>query len=247
MNPDIIEFLCKSHSFISGTPIKIFYDNKLQNSYGDYSYILDIDLTEPYYQQLINTDKLINYIVTPELLIIGMMKEKSSPITILVGPMCTGNMPENTVHKIITSGLYPLRLDQINALSEYLQMLPKLHIDHLISILCALYASINQELISVNEIIKPDAEYEIIADVDRNLLAEEEKTSFHGLQRRNPHEFEAEMMFCIKHGLTDQLCKLVGKSSLKQAGTLAYDTLRNYKNAIIILNSLSIRAAIAGG
>ncbi len=56
---------------------------------------------------------------------------------------------------------------------------------------------------------------------------------------------ESEMMFYISHGMTKHLKDM--NLGYEDIGVLAFDSLRHYKNALIILNSLSQRAAIAGG
>lgn len=247
MNHELLEFICKSQATISKTPIKLFFESNLVQSFHPYDNTLEFDLTVPYVDKLLGTKQPMNYCVTTDLLIIGMVKTKATPYSIVIGPMSIGKVSETTARKIITSGKYPLKLDQISDLYNYLHMLPNAHLGQFISILALLYANINHEIISVDDVIKPDAEYDIEKEVESNMLEQDEKTSFQGIQRRNPYEFEQEMFFCIRHGLTSRLKSLATTARITETGILANDPLRNTKNAIIILNSLSLRAAIAGG
>ncbi len=247
MNREVLEFICKSQSSTLSLSTKLYYERTLIMNFDPNASILDVDLTLPYIEQLFDTDQPINYCVTPNLLIMGMVKDKSSPYSMIIGPMCIGEISEVTCRKIITSGKYPLKLDQLPNLITYLNKLPNMHVDKFINILCLIHVNMNHEIILSDEIMKSEAEYDIESEVAHNMLEQDEKISFQGVQRRNPHDFETEMLFCIKHGMSARLKSLNGKGNMLQTGTLALDTLRHYKNAMIILNSLSIRAAMAGG
>lgn len=247
MNTDILSFLCKSQASIWNIPTKLYNAHILVQSFDPFASTLTVDITLPYIDQLFDTQETINYCVTTDLLIMGMVKDKSSSHSVIIGPICIGEVSENIARKLLTSNKYPLRLDQMKELTKYLFLLPHFHIDQFINILGMLYVSINHEMIPLENIMKPEAEYNIQKEVEYNMLEEEEKTSFHGIPRRNPHDFEAAMLFFIKHGMTKHLKELKSDQEISSTGILAFDTLRHYKNAIIILNSLSIRASIAGG
>lgn len=239
--------ICKCHSLLSDIPIRLYFENIPVEVFDPFSNIIDVDLTLPYLKQLFDTEKNINYCVTADLLIMGLVKDKSSPYSIVIGPAFIGEVTEQTARKLITSGLYPLRLDQIESLTYYLHKLSNNHIVKFTHLLSLLNTNINHEIKPANEILSSEIEYEIGKEVEYNMLEKDEEINLQGIKRRNPLEPEMEMLYCIKYGLTNRLKKLTFKGDMSSIGVLAYDTLRHYKNAVIIQNSLSLRAAIAGG
>lgn len=247
MNPEILLHICKYQSSVLNMPIRIYFDNKIAETFDPNFNPLAIDLTLPYLEQLYATDQPINYCITSDLLTIGMVKDKFSPFSLIIGPASTIAITESIARKLITSDNYPLKLDQVKELSQYLFNLPYTPIDRFLNILCLLHGIINHEILTSDAIITSEVEYDIEKEIEHNMLEQDEKTTSQGLQRRNPHDYEKEMLYCIKNGLTSRLKKLDLKGDVSQTGALALDTLRHYKNAIIILNTLSIRASISGG
>lgn len=247
--------ICKCQSFILNVPIKIYSNNSLIESFDPHSYILNVDLVSPHLEQLKNTNESINYFITSQLFIMGIIKklpyesisDNQDSYYVVVGPSYNGNISEQTTKELITSGLYPLELNQCKQLHNYLKKIASLDIVKFSNLLSILNTIINRTTIDPKQILASGADHDISLEVEHSMLKMDEETSFGVVARRNPYDKEAEMLFCIKYGLTNRLLKLPLSSDIQETGILGFDNTRHTKNGAIILNSLSLRAAIAGG
>jgi AraC-like DNA-binding protein len=65
-----------------------------------------------------------------------------------------------------------------------------------------------------------------------------------------PHttgDYEENIIYYIKNGIVDEIKKLQFENYTGSIGKLGHNQLRSIKNALIILNSICLRAAISGG
>ncbi len=94
--------ICKCQSFILNVPIKIYSNNSLIESFDPHSYILNVDLVSPHLEQLKNTNESINYFITSQLFIMGIIKklpyesisDNQDSYYVVVGPSYNGNISE---------------------------------------------------------------------------------------------------------------------------------------------------------
>lgn len=247
MDLKILKHICFVQAHLLNIPIRINLNKTVVESYSNLNTNLNVDFADPHIEQLFSTRDPINYFVTSDLLIFGLVKDKNSPYSVIIGPGRLLNVSKSALHKIIVSKLYPLKFEQLPDLMNYIEQLPKTDIRKFLHILSLMNAAINQKIVSPDKMIKYDTGYCISEEIDREMVKKDENLHLHGLARRNNRQIETELLFCIKHGLSTQIQKLEKKYGVVDIGVLGADNLRHMKNAGIILNSLALRTAISGG
>lgn len=247
MNLNVLKHICMSHSNITNTPIKVYKNKELIVESSHFQGASIIDLCEPFLDDFFICDTTINYTIMSDLLLTGFIHCTNAPYSLFIGPMRLMAFTHKDIVDIITSDLYPVSLSDASHLRTLMNGLPHTDIHTFVYTLSYLNSILNHTIIEPDKILKQQAEYDISEDVNQSMIHKDESTLFHGIKRRNATETEADLLFDIRHGLTDRVRDFDDTHTMVDIGTLGDGTLRHLKNSIIILNSLSLRAAVAGG
>ena len=232
MNIELLEYICQIQSTLSSISIRLYLNQTHYKAFDTNTIMCNLDLSLPYLDLLFTSNAQVSYYISQDLLISGIIKVKDTPYTLILGPLRLGSISEATARKLLISRIYPLKLDQLPHFFEYLTSLPNITVGYFINLLSLINSNINHDIIQSEEIIRHSICENIEAEINHHVIEAEEQTSFHGISRRNPHHFEAELLFYIKHGMTTQLKHLSSKGLADTTGALAYDTLRDRKSVV---------------
>ena len=193
---------------------------------------------------LLQSTETVAYVMTNNLLLFGLVRDSSSEFSALIGPVHIVALTETEIREIVFR--YGLTSEQVQNLLKTINEMPSYAFPKFIALLCTLYMSVEHKTITINDIVSAEPEYEldrsvnaaVLKGTDPDITADENRFSY---------DFESRMMFLISHGMVEELERLSSGYKTKSVGKIAFDSLRQMKNSLIILNSLSSRAAIAGG
>ncbi len=242
MEYSLFQNIISYSAYLSEIPFRI-YDKQglIHTSANDESVFAYFSETT---NSLLQAEKNIAYAVTNNLLLFGMVRDSSSELTTVIGPVTIVALNESALRDLAIRN--NLTAEQSQHLLESLNATTSFPFTKFIAMLCTLYMCVEQKNISINEVVSEELENElnrsvnaaVITETDPDVVAEESRFSY---------DFESRMMFLISHGMVEELEKLTSGYKTKSVGKIAFDSLRQLKNSLIILNSLSSRAAIAGG
>lgn len=206
---------------------------------------LSCDLVKPWLKELLALKDSPKYLLTNDLLLIGQVQDNASNLQIILGPVRIGNLMETTLHNIVRHGRPFLEVGHMQEINKFLNSCTAFSLEQFLPILCSLHGFLNHEYVALEDIIKKDASTHPVPDTQLRMIQANLEHTYEETNRRNNFDLESELMFYISHGMTKKLEKM--NIIYKDMGNLSTESLRHYKNALIILNTLSQRAAIIGG
>ncbi|MBQ8518317.1 MAG: AraC family transcriptional regulator [Agathobacter sp.] len=184
-----------------------------------------------------------SYYFSKDLLLFGKVPVLGTNYTLVIGPARASALTSTNIHNILISSYPYVKADQIEELTQYLNNCAIISFEMFLPILCSLHGFINDKIISSQELLGKVSE---VDDFIRNQMIETNKSHTYEEQPRHSSiDFEARIMFYISQGMCEKFRAL--PSYHHEMGSLAHTSLRHYQNALIILNTLSQRAAILGG
>ena len=206
-----------------------------------------INFSCPYMESCLPTFSSTNnqpsYYFSKDLLLFGKIPVLGTDYTLIVGPARASALTSTNIHNILISSYPYVKPDQGEELSHYLNNCAIISFEMFLPILCSLHGFINDSIISSEDLLGNLSQMD---ESIRNQMIETDKTHTYEDQPRNSSiDFEAQIMFYISQGMYEKFLTL--PSYHHQMGSLAHTSLRHYQNALIILNTLSQRAAILGG
>ena len=190
-----------------------------------------------------NNSKTPSYYFSKDLLLYGSVPVSDTNCTLIVGPARASALTATNIHNILISSYPYVKPDQADELTHYLNNCAIISFEMFLPILCSLHGFINDEIISPEDLLGNASEaneailHQMI-ETDKNHTYEEQP-------RHSSIDFEGRIMFYISQGMCENFRTL--PSYHHEMGSLAHTSLRHYQNALIILNTLSQRAAILGG
>lgn len=226
-----------------GVPFYLYKDE--QRLAGFEPYNICCDLIKPWISDLTVSFKPPNYLLTKDLILFGRVLDKSSGLQILIGPARMGAISEKSLHSFVSSGRPFISVSNLNEIGNFLNSCSSYYLEEFLPILCSLHGFLNNEFISVDDIINKNLNTPYVSDTQLRMIQATMKHTYEETYRRNTFNIEAEIMYYITNGMSNKLKKM--QLDHEGIGRLSKDSLRHYKNALIILNTLSQRAAITGG
>ena len=97
------------------------------------------------------------------------------------------------------------------------------------------------------EILSSQPDYEIGSFVNRRMTDISESIGYGDRKPHSNYDLESAILFYISHGMVERLKNFSFGDLHDRIGRTAHDDMRHFKNMVLILNSLSSRAAIKGG
>lgn len=206
---------------------------------------ISCDLVIPWLADLMETNDSLNYLLTKDLLLFGRVFDNSSGLQIIIGPTRIGRLMETSLRSIVLSGRPLIGVEHLHEVGQFLNSCAAFSLEQFLPILCSLHGFLNHEFISLEDLVKKDTSTLSLSNTQTRMIAATMEHTYEEATRRNNFDLESEMMFYISHGMTKELKGM--HLMHKDMGNLAPESLRHYKNAMIILNTLCQRAAIIGG
>lgn len=130
--------------------------------------------------------------------------------------------------------------------SNRIETIENISLENFLNIICSVHCFLNQKIVHPQSLLTNPVEEESLLNQIQKKLTDFEQENQFNLEHTNTVNYEEKISYCIRHGDLDSLTSILESFSytLKQLGP---DALRHSKNANVILNSLALRAAIAGG
>ena len=184
-----------------------------------------------------------SYYFSKDLLLFGKIPVVGTDYTLIVGPARASALTATNIHNIFISSYPYIKADQLEDLTHYLNNCAIISFEMFLPILCSLHGFINDEFISSEDLLGNLAEMD--SAIRSEMIETNKNYTYEEQPRHSSIDFEARIMFYVSQGMCDKFRSL--PSYHHEMGNLAHTSLRHYQNALIILNTLSQRAAILGG
>lgn len=242
MEREQFEYFCKAQSKLASLCIRVYKDDSLAELLQFYgskhpSVIKNIPLNLTVDQ--FKTDKEIA-LFDEKIFLLGYIKVKSTGNVILFGPVRSGEITATDVLEIMSKYGMPKVLEQ--GISSFLYSTPVILIENFLLLLSSFNLIINGKIVTIQEIMQQNS------DVLNPTENKESYIETADIEIPRPSgDYEEAMAYYIKNGMTEEIKKLSFDDFTGKVGQLGPNQLRSLKNALIILNSISLRAAISGG
>lgn len=118
-------------------------------------------------------------------------------------------------------------------------------LEDFLNAICVTQCFINQRIVLPQNLLTTPSKESLLVQIQHKLQKFEKENQFEN-DHTNTVNYEEKISFCIKNGDLEALTELL-ESFSHTLNRLGPNALRHFKNASIILNSLALRAAIAGG
>ncbi|MBT2291838.1 helix-turn-helix domain-containing protein [Paenibacillus albidus] len=244
MDLDLLIHFCNLQSSTFLLPYSIYMNNELV-SYSS-SFLKNFDLLSPNLSIIQNSKSYVRYFVTEDFLVFGYIKSRNENLLTLIGPGAIGVLSEKDVDNIIFRYIKIISMEEKELLKNQLKEMPIISLERFLIALCSANCFINHQILTTQKLLTKGIEENVWLKTQLKLINIEQKEVYEETSEQSLINYEEQISFCIKNGMTDVL-KEVLKNSRYNLGKLGPDALRHFKNATIILNSLSLRAAISGG
>ncbi len=242
MNELQLDYFCQTQSILGSLCIRIYEDDSLKNLlqfYGskyDAADINNIPLNMTI--QNFQTDKSIAIFDETQFML-GYIKDEGSGKAILIGPIRMGEIASNDISALLTKYGFPKILK--DSISHFLYSTPVIPMENFLVMLSMFNLVINGSIVTMQQIMHSNSD--ILSQYD-------EKDYIETIDIEMPRakgDYEATVAFYIKNGMLKEIESLEFEQFGGQVGKLGPNYLRSMKNALIILNSICLRAAISGG
>lgn len=204
---------------------------------------LNIPYMQSYAPAFSNTNDNPSYYFSKDLLLFGSVPVLGTNYTLVVGPARASALTATNIHNIVISSYPYVKPDQTEELTHYLNNCAIISFEMFLPILCSLHGFINDEIISTEELLGNMSEVD--TTIRDKMIETDRSHTYEEQPRHSSIDFEARLMFYVSQGMYEKFHSL--PSYHHEMGSLAHTSLRHYQNALIILNTLSQRAAILGG
>ena len=224
-------------------PFYLYNDENRIASFEPYS--TSCDLVKPWLEKLTSNEKSPIYILTKDSILFGRVHDNSDGFDIIIGPTRMGTISEKSLHNFISSGRPFISFTNINDIRNFFDSCSSYYLEQFLPIISSLHGFLNSNFISVDDMINRTIENSYLSDTQLRMIEATIEHTYDEKDRRNKFDIESKIMYYISNGMSNKLRKL--NLDHNEIGSLSNDSLRHYKNALIILNTLSQRAAIIGG
>ncbi len=232
------EYMALSLANLSSIPVRLYRDGKFTGLFHCSKFKPDLAILEE--PNIFKNKASISYYMTEEFLIYGLFRVKKEDVAMVLGPIAQLPVDRTRAGRILLSiGESPARTQE---LQNYLSSIPTYPLRNFLQILCTFSYFLNEEKWNVSDLLLEDLPDPPLDSWDEQPQTQPEMQTSH-----NTYDLEQELLSYIEHGRPDALEQLFQMPATGRAGTMAQDTLRQQKNLLIVIATLSSRAAIRGG
>jgi len=237
------EYIAENISNVSRIIVRVYENKVLKNFYNTSSF--PVDPGAPYIDDLLEISQNVGYFITPYFQYYGVINHMNQ--TLIIGP----SYQLSATHSQIRDYMFLLGIKENykNYYTELLSSITPMPLELFLHLLCMVNYYINNEKLSVSQILLFDHSSKIHA---QELIALEKSQTQDSISYppsfvHGTYGFEQKMLEYISSGNIDALNKLFTSASAGQSGKMADTYLRQLKNLLITTTTLVSRAAIAGG
>lgn len=242
MQYNLLIKLLKQNSIVYNLPIYLYKKNERLETFEPFEISLDI-LTH-FIDKFDFSDTKPQYFLSKDFVLIGRVFDVVNQLDIIIGPVLSRQI-NNEFKGIIFSNmkiLTPNVLEEINAFFRNSTQYP---IEKFLPILTIFHGYLNNEFVSSFDIIKKDLSQDFSENIQFDIINDKLNTEYIDALKISNYTIESQILYLISRGQSDKLRAL--QINQDYNANMGNTSLRYFKNALIILNSLCVRAAILGG
>jgi len=239
-------YLCQGFGHLTGLEMRIYQNDTIIERYSPV--VFDPDVARLIFRRIdpgrgnayflevdLSTDS-----GSGDLLVFGIIHCPRDGKTIILGPTAQVRpQADCSVNALCALSEPYSRLSEIRTYFEYLIPYP---LEAFLSIICLLNYAINDEKLSVSDLIR-DSDCNFPANAPKYVSSEEDVAAL----PRNSYLTEKEMLSYVAAGDVSAVEAFVAQPQSGTAGKVAVSALRQQKNTFICAATLISRAAIEGG
>lgn len=184
-----------------------------------------------------------HYITTDEALILGIVRDPSKDINVIVGPVSPIAISTKEIKSMIIK--YALNIEDTEIIIEYFRRTPTFSLHQFLNIMVLIHKEMNGEIIHVIEKyqdMNSKIEKKISKEHSSALIERKENATYH-----NSYYFEQEYFGFLERGDVKGLNDFLQNVPYITEGNVASNSLRQAKNIFITSITLATRHAIVGG
>ncbi len=232
------EYMALSLANLSSIPVRLYRGGSFAGLFHSSKFKPDLAILEE--PNIFKNKASVSYYMTGEFLIYGLFRVRNEDVAMVLGPVAQLPVDRAKAGRILLSiGESPARAQE---LQSYLRSIPTYPLRNFLQILCTFAYFLNGEKLSIADILADDIE-----PPEEEIVLPSAEPEIESPTGHNTYDLEQILLSCIEHGRPDELEKLFQLPATGRAGTMAHDTLRQQKNLLIVIATLSSRAAIRGG
>lgn len=205
-----------------------------------------LELSAQLQSLLAHSDKNPDVFALPEQGQYGLIRVKGSDLSILIGPVFSGRISEDTVLAVARNHFIPS--DELGALGSFLTAIPNYTYNQFLNLIAYLHYSLNQERFDIiGHFHAGGASYQqALAPIHtENSFQAKERQEIHGT-----YQFENTLLSFIRDGEVDKLRDFLlqaARTTDFREGTLADTPLRQAKNLFLGLVVMVGKIGAIGG
>lgn len=242
MDENALEYFCQAQSKLTSICVRIYEDDSLKKLlffYGANYVGTDIDsIPLNMTVQNFQTEKSIAVFDETQF-ILGYVKEERTGRAILIGPVRLGEITSADIYAVMSKYGLPKILE--SSIESFLFSSPVVPIENFLMFLSLFHLVFNDKIVTIQQIMQKNANIPLSPEKEDFIQTVDLEVS------HTSGDYEATVTYYIKNGMVDEIENLQFEQYSGQVGTLGPNQLRSLKNALIILNSICLRAAISGG
>lgn len=240
-NIDLV-YLCTVIGNLSGVPIRLFRDDKLEFYYS----LVNIpkDPMEIHRQDIWKIKSNVGYFVTKSFSYYGIIN--SGGTKIVIGPTRQTDSTAQELREL--AFMADVAPEDTDAFISGMKGIIRMPLESIMQILCTINHVLNGETLSLQDIAIYDAEQDRLRDfVMHQESVQHPPEAVHQQNVHNTFELEETIMNIVRKGDTAALREWLKAAPAVRGGLLAAEQLRQMKNTFIVTATLASRAAIRGG
>lgn len=243
MDIESLKYFCAAQAKLNAVCIRIYKDDsqtEMEYFFGSNYAGNDIN-SIPLNMSIDSFDKNKTISIYDETqFLLGAVKDNETGKTLLIGPVRLREITQSNITEVMRKYSLPKLFE--NSISRFLLSTPVIPIDNFLTMLSLFNLYVNGTIISVDEILQSNGEVLSVVESKENFIET--------VDVEMPHttgDYEENVIYFIKNGMVEEIEKLHFENYTGTMGKLGPNQLRSLKNALIILNSMCLRAAISGG
>lgn len=231
--------LLKQECELTKCPFALFDGAQMLISYAPYQTTIDWSASV---RTTLSKDGEISCTVTKDMLLFGRIQDCDSGLSVIAGPVYFGSLSANQIRSILLDLQISIQQAVLSQAESFFQSLRSYSLQDFLNLLCMTAGFINQKNYEPEDILGTYAQEDIYQD-----LFQQEQVQFENeINTVNAsNDYEEKMLYYVQHGMSKELESIGSYPGV--VPQLGYDNVRQYKNAMIILNTLCLRAAVKGG
>ena len=236
-----VQYFCDTQREIFNIPLKLMHGEKTLTVC--FPFEKDVPGFEKIFDELGLLPERMNYKISKGFLQFGIVKGIDEDAALLMGPALRIPLSETELNNTAIS-MGVAEADR-PAFCTYLSGLPILSNKQFGTLIRLFYLVMNDEPIDLAPFDAHAQRQERM--VNENVAALAESITYGEHAEHANYKVESTLLYYISNGMVDELRKLNLVNHLDQIGRTAREDIRHMQNIVLILNSLSSRAAIKGG